>query len=106
MVRKGLKNIFQKKWFLILFCLVIIFYLGIGYFFYSQGVLARLALLIKGSLFFMIIFMLVSILISRIEEGQKKHLPFAIWVLIGTLITMVLKGSLISWLLNPIYFFK
>ena len=106
LVRQSLKKVFQKKWFLILFCLVIIFYLGIGYFFYAQGILTKLNFLIKGSLFFMIIFALVLVLVSRIEEGQKKHLPFAIWVLIGTLITMALKGSLIFWLLNPASFFK
>jgi len=99
LARKPLNKVFQKNWFLILFCLGIIFYLAIGYPHFYSG-LAKLALLIKGSLFFMAVFMVISLLASVIEESQKKHLPFAIWAFIGVLITILLEGSLISLILQ------
>ena len=77
----------------------IIFYLVIGYPHFYFG-LAKLTLLIKDSLFFMAIFIIITLLASVIEESQKKHLPFAIWAFIGVLITILLKGLLISLILQ------
>jgi len=99
-LRKSLNKVFQKNWFLCLFSLGIIFYLIFGYFAFSYSILSELTLLIRGSLFFMVIFMVIFLLLSMIEESQKKHLPFAIWVLVGTLITIIIKGSLIHWLMQ------
>jgi len=99
-LRKSLNKVFQKNWFLCLFSLGIIFYLIFGYFAFSYSILSELTLLIRGSLFFMVIFMVASLLVSMFEESQKKHLPFAIWVMVGTLITIIIKGSLIHWLMQ------
>jgi len=99
-LRKSLNKVFQKNWFLCLFSLGIIFYLIFGYFAFSYSILAKLALLIRGSLFFMVIFMVASLLVSMFEESQKKHLPFAIWVMTGAIITMFLQSSLLSWLMQ------
>lgn len=98
LVRKFLNKLFEKGWFLSLLCLGLIFYLMFGYLFYSQAILSKIALLVKGSFFFMAIFIIISILLSAAEEGQKKHLPFAVWMLLGIIITIILKGSLLSWL--------
>jgi len=104
--RKFLSQILKKNWFLVLVLLGIIFYGVAGQIFYSQEMLPRILLLVKGSILFMFIFIIISALLSYIPEEQKKHLPFAIWILIGTLITIILKGSLVSFFLNPTAFLK
>jgi hypothetical protein len=98
LARKSLNKAFKKNWFLSLFCLGSIFYLMFGYLFYSQAILSKIALLVKDSFFFMVIFTVILMSVSAIEEGQKKHLPFAVWMLLGIIITVILKGSLLSWL--------
>jgi len=100
LLRKSLNKAFQKNWFLILFFLGIILYLVYGYFSYVYPMLNKLTLLTKDSLFFMVIFIVISLLLSVVEESQKKHLPFAIWVLTGALITIILKGSLLSFVMK------
>lgn len=96
-VRKPFNKVFQKNWFLILSFLGLVFYLNSPY---SHFSLLDFPALIKNSLFFMAIFVIISLLTSMFEESQKKHLPFAIWVMLGTLITIIIKGSLINWLIQ------
>ncbi len=105
-VQKSLRRVLEKNWVLILICLGVIFYLTDGYFFYSQEILSKIFLLIKGSMLFMAIFIIASALVSYVQEGQKKHLPFAVWALIGTILTIILRGSVVSLFLNPAAFFK
>lgn len=94
--RKPLRRVFKKTWVLTLIFLLIIFYLTVGQLFYSHGILSKVFSLIKNSVLFMLIFIIFSALLSYIQEEKKKHLPFAAWALVGVLLTIVLKGSLIS----------
>lgn len=99
-LRKSLSQFLKKSWLLILILLGIIFYLVASYFFSTQAVLPKFFLSIKSSILFVFIFIIVSALLSYVPEGQKKHLPFAVWMLLGVIITMILKGSIISFLIN------
>jgi len=105
-LRKSLSRVLKKNWVLILIFLGIIFYLVIGYLLYSQAMLPKISLSIKESILFMSIFIVISALLSFAPKEQKGHLPFAIYLLIGVLITIILKGSLISLMFNPASFFQ
>jgi hypothetical protein len=102
LARKSLNKVFKKNWLLILLSLSLIFYLSLSCLFYSQPIFSKIALLIKDSFFFMIVFTIISMLISAVEGGQKKHLPFAVWMLIGVILTIILQGSLLHLVIPPL----
>jgi hypothetical protein len=108
LLRKSLSRVLKKNWVLILILLGIISYLTVVHFLYSQAILPQIFPLIKNSMLFMLIFIIVSALLAYTPtpKKQKKHLPFAIFLLIGVLITIILKGSLISLIFSPGSFFQ
>lgn len=92
--RKVLRKFFEKAWILILIFAVISAYLIIGYFLYSQAILPKILLSVKGSLLFMLLFIFISSVLSFVPQKQKKHIPFAFWMFLGVIITMIFKCSL------------
>lgn len=95
-VRKPLGRVFKKIWVLILILLGIIFYLMAGNLFYFQGTIPKIFFLIKSSLFLMLIFGVASVLLSYIQKQRKEYLPFAVWIFVGVILTVILRESLIS----------
>lgn len=95
-----LRKVFQKNYFLILIFLGIIFYLTLKYFLFShQEILDEFFHLIRGSIFFLVIFGLVSYWVSfYVKVGEKKRLPFAIWLLLGVILTILCQGSLLRFI--------
>lgn len=93
---KFLKNIFRKNWFLILLFLLVVFYLaGIGLWGIDRKIAAFLPI-IASSLIFTAIFGISSALLSYESKGQQKTMPFAVWLFLGVIITIVIRKSLIS----------
>ena len=94
LLKKILKSLFKKTWFLVCIFFIILFYLINFY----QNFFYQLIILFKNSFFYTLLFFIFSFFLS-LEETKKQ--PFAIWLLIGSLITILLQGSLISFFLNP-----
>ena len=104
--RKALKQFLSKRWALILILFGISFYLTVMRFYYSQAILPQIFLSIKGSILFMLMFIFISSLLSLGQQKQKKYLPFAMWMFLGVIITIIFKKSLIIIIIDiaKIYF--
>lgn len=107
LMAKHLSHLFKKRWFILILVFVLVFYLVYGWIIFPDKISQELINSLRISLYFFVglgIFNLVVTLYIR--EIKIKHLPFAIWMAVGTLITIILKGSLISLFLNPAPFFE
>ena len=92
--RKILKRVFQKYIYpaIGIFILILIF-------FWDKIDFISLA---ETSFFYMLLFFIFSGTLSLYLEATKsEHFPFAVFLFFGIILTMILKGSLISFLLNP-----
>jgi hypothetical protein len=70
--------------------------------FFAAGDFFEIMRLMKSSLLIMPAFLLIYALLTKMPGGQKKRLlPFALWMFVGVLITMMFKGSIISSVLGP-----
>ena len=94
------RKVFQKNYFLILISLGIIFYLALKYFIFSeQEILGEFFHLIREGIFFLVIFGLLVCWVSfYAKAGEKKRLPFAIWLLLGVILTILCQGSLLRFI--------
>jgi hypothetical protein len=88
---------------------LILFFLFLGLFFYSviewfiwhKRIILQFPVFFKNSVLFMVIFFIISKILSESSAHEKKNLPFAFWLLLGVIITMLLKGSILSFIFNP-----
>lgn len=92
-----LNRIFTKKIAIFLVIFGVIFYV------YWTGLASllddsiRMMPLLKNSLIMMPIFLIISALLKKLPgETKGQRLPFAFWIFIGVLITIILKGSIAS----------
>ena len=95
---------FQSKFLFIYFC-IITFYIAVKYFIYAQDILDIFAVflpLLTKAFLFLGIFGIATLLTSfYLGKTKSEHFPFAIFLFFGIILTMILKGSLISFLFNP-----
>jgi Flp pilus assembly protein protease CpaA len=106
LLQKIFRRFLTKGWVLSFLFLITIFYLIINLLTFSKKIISEIPTLIKNSIVFMIIFSIILALLSFTPQDSKKDLPFAFWLSIGVLITIILKGSLISLFLNPKFFLE
>jgi len=63
----------------------------------NLSVTMRMLMMIRGSLIFYIIFPLATLIFSYSEKkSQQQKIPFAFWIFLGVIITILLRGSLFS----------
>lgn len=63
----------------------------------NLSVAIRILMMIKGSLIFYIIFPFAALIFSYSEKkSQQQKIPFAFWIFLGVIITILSRGSLIS----------
>jgi hypothetical protein len=91
--RKALKN----NYVLILFTCLISFYMAIS----GSASVREIGLMISNSLIFMFAFPIVIFVFSYSEKKTyPQKLPFAVWLFLGVIITLIMKGSFASHFLN------
>ncbi len=78
-----------------------VFILGVyfvyGLIVFPQEISQQLVGSLRISLYFLIGLGLFTLTVDfYVEKSKIKHLSFAIWILVGTILTIFLKGSLIS----------
>jgi hypothetical protein len=101
--------LFQKIFGKFLMKSVVLFFLFLGLFFYSvigefiwhKKIILQFPVFLKNSVLFAIIFFIISKILSESSTHAKKNLPFAFWLLLGVIITLLLKGSILSFIFNP-----
>jgi hypothetical protein len=99
---KYVRKIFKKVWLLIILYLILIPYLLISKFFSSAENLSSLYRTIKNSLLFGLAFSLLYLLLTAAKKKEKEtHMPFAFWIFVGTIITILIEGSVFSLFLRP-----
>ncbi len=99
--KKTYQFFFQGKFLFIYFC-IIAFYAIIKYFVYSQDIVAVFLPLLTKAFLFLGLFGITTLLVSfYLGKTRSEHFPFAIFLFFGTILTIILEGSLISFLLNP-----
>jgi hypothetical protein len=63
----------------------------------NLSVAIRILIMIKGSFVFFVLFPLATLIFSYSErKGQQQKISFAFWIFIGTIITIIIHGSLFS----------
>lgn len=98
---KPLKNLFQKSWVFLVLVFILGVYFVYGLIIFPQEISQQLVGNLRISLYFLIGLGFFGLAVNfYIEKSETKHLPFAIWMLIGTILTIFLKGSLISIILE------
>lgn len=64
----------------------------------NLSVTIRILMMMKKSFIFFIIFPLAALTFSYSEKSSRQQeIPFAFWIFMGAIITMLLKGSLLSY---------
>lgn len=94
------KGFFQKgkNWLLAVLFLAIALYLCFGGFFSIQAKGTIILSAIRSSLVFTVIFALISVLLSYEEEEKQAYMPFAAWIFLGLLATIIAQGSLLNFI--------
>jgi hypothetical protein len=63
----------------------------------NLSVTIRIIMMIKKSFIFFIIFPLATLIFSYSDQdSQQRKIPFAFWIFMGAVITIIVKGSLLS----------
>ncbi|MDI6777690.1 MAG: hypothetical protein QMD77_00705 [Patescibacteria group bacterium] len=73
----------------------------------NQGILGKMALAARSSLVYFAAFPLIALIFSYSQKkDHMQRMPFAVWLFLGVIITIILKGSIISFLFSPYSFFR
>ncbi len=97
LIARPLGQIFRKWSILLVSVFGLTLYLIYSWFVYPQNMNQGLISALRTSFYYLLAFGLFSLLTDfYIKAIKTKHLPFAFWVLVGTLITIILKGSFVS----------
>jgi len=96
----AVNRIIKNKKAIIAMAIILALYLFGRWFFYSNDLFINILLATKSSGFYLVGFGLVSWLFSFYEkagqkDNQSKNLHFALWLLVGVVLTLILKGSLL-----------
>lgn len=93
---------FKNKKFLMATAVAIALYLFSRQVFYSKSLWPDIVLTARGSVLYLAIFGLLLWLFSFYEKASKsKSFHFALWLLGGLALTIILEGSVISLMVNP-----
>jgi len=94
LINKFYKKIFLKRWLIPTEIALIVSFLIIDCFFLKLELMENFSSLIKKSILFLIIFGLLNFLLSSFfKKRANKKLPFAVWLLIGLITTVLLKDD-------------
>jgi hypothetical protein len=105
-VSKYVRLLFKKTWLLVSINLILFFYLVFAGFLSSEENLSSFAQMIKRSFIFGLIFgVLYPLLAYAGKQEEETHVPFALWIFAGAVITVILQGSVYSFFSNPQNFF-
>jgi hypothetical protein len=98
------QQIFRKTWLIVLFLLIVAgSFLANG----SGNLYLKAFSLAGNSLVLMLILFAVSSILSiAFKKDTKTTMPFAFWLFLGLILTLIFKGSLIHFVLNPHVFWQ
>jgi Flp pilus assembly protein protease CpaA len=91
----------RKKWLISLILFATVVYLLFNYLFYSLTPLNGIVAAISNSVIVSFAFILIPFFMQKTFNENNRNLPFAVWLLTGLVITLIIKGSLVSALVNP-----
>jgi hypothetical protein len=94
---KYVREFFKKIWLLIPIYLIMIPYLLFRGFFSAPENISNFLHTMRNSLSFGLAFGALYLLFAIAKKEEKEtHMPFAFWIFVGTIITILIKGSLFS----------
>lgn len=94
---KYVRKLFKKTWLIVVLYSILIPYLLLSKFFSSAENVSSFFQMIKNSFSFGLAFGAIIILLSVAKKKESgTHMPFAFWIFIGAVITIVIKGTLFS----------